>query len=49
MKLACVYGRLMSYRLARIEEIHVRDVRFGLKVGQIGPQMAQIKLFFRSQ
>ena len=39
MKLAGVYGRLMSYRLARIERrVHARDVRFGPKVGQMGPK-----------
>ena len=28
--------------------IHARDARFGSKVGQIGPQIGQIRDFFRS-
>ena len=38
IKHMCFYGRLSS-RLARIERrIHVRDVRFEPKVGQISPK-----------
>ena len=42
-----IYGRFMSSRLARIERrIHARGVRFGAKVGQIGPKWDKSGTFF---